>query len=47
MISKAATTFWRSYPELPDHIQRLADKNHPENRSWISRRERKERRDKT
>ncbi len=28
MISKAARSFWKRYAELPDHIQRLADKNY-------------------
>ncbi len=28
MISKAAASFWQHYEGLPDHIQRLADKNY-------------------
>ena len=33
MISKAARSFWQRYAELPDPIQRLADKNY---RLWLA-----------
>jgi hypothetical protein len=28
MKSKAARAFWKAYADLPEHVQRLADKNY-------------------